>query len=135
MPVNIIINLPWPPTVNSYYSKTKRGVYISKKGAAFRDACILACKQQMCYGLKLDERLKFTAILYPPDRRCRDLDNYMKALLDSITKAKVWEDDEQIDELAVHRGKQIPSGKVAVQISHHHGMIFPNTDAVWDIIE
>ena len=133
--MQLILNLPWPPTVNSYYSKTKRGVYISKKGAAFRDAVQLACKEQMAFGLKLDGRLSVCTILYPPDKRRRDLDNYMKALLDALTHAKVWVDDEQIDELAIHRGKKIPAGKVAMQINHHHGMILPDTENIWDSLE
>lgn len=128
------LTLPWPPTVNSYYSKTKRGVFISKQGRTFRDACNEALNEQMCLGLKLDIRLSVQVILYPPDRRCRDLDNYMKALLDALTQANVWVDDEQIDELAIMRGKVVNPGKTLLQISEHHGMILPDAEDVWDFL-
>jgi crossover junction endodeoxyribonuclease RusA len=133
--MNVIINLPWPPTVNSYYSHTKRGVYISKGGRSFRDAVSSACNEQLALNLKLDYRLSMMVILYPPDQRTRDLDNYMKALLDALTKAGVWIDDEQIDELHIMRGKVIHQGKAAIQISHHHGMIMPDDENVWDFLE
>ena len=129
------ITLPWPPTVNSYYVKAKRGIFISKKGGIFRAACASALNEQMCLGLKLDFRLTVHVILYPPDKRCRDLDNYMKALLDALTKAGLWIDDEQIDELAIMRGVVIPGGKTLMQISQHHGMILPDLPNVWDFLE
>ena len=131
----INIELPWPPTVNSYYAKTKRGVFISKGGRLFRDAMTSALSEQMCLGLKIDYRLFVQVILYPPDKRCRDLDNYMKALLDALTKAGLWVDDEQIDELAIMRGVVIPRGKVLMQISQHHGMIMPNSPSIWDMLD
>ena len=136
----LILNLPWPPTVNSYYAKTKRGVYISKGGRAFRDAVISACREQMALNLRLDSRLSMQVILYPPDRRTRDLDNYMKALLDALTHSEVWIDDEQIDELAIMRGKivprdgEIPGGMVRLKISLHHGMIMPDDANIWDYL-
>jgi crossover junction endodeoxyribonuclease RusA len=133
--MQVNFSLPWPPTVNSYYVKAKRGVFISKAGITFRDACNSALNEQMCLGLRLDYRLSVQVILYPPDKRCRDLDNYMKALLDALTHAKVWVDDEQIDELAIHRGKVITSGKTLVQITEHHGMIMPDDENVWDFLE
>ena len=130
------LTLPWPPTVNSYYAKTKRGVFISKRGRTFRDAVNSALDEQMCFGLKLDMRLSVDIILYPPDRRTRDLDNYMKALLDALTKAGFWIDDEQIDELAIMRGKIVkPGGKTLMQITQHHGMIMPDIENVWDFLE
>nr|WP_246877229.1 RusA family crossover junction endodeoxyribonuclease [Pantoea ananatis] len=35
-------------------------------------------------------------MLYPLDKRNRDLDNYQKTLFDSLTHAGVWVDDRQI---------------------------------------
>ena len=133
--MQVNISLPWPPTVNSYYARTKRGVFISKAGRTFRDAVDSALNEQMCLGLALTERLSVQVILYPPDRRTRDLDNYMKALLDACTKSRLWGDDEQIDELAIMRGSLVPGGKTLMQITEHHGMIMPDDPGIWDMLE
>ena len=64
----------------------------------------------------LTGRLRVELLLYPPDRRRRDIDNYAKSLLDSLTKAGVWEDDSQIDELTIKRCEIIKGGYVDVSI-------------------
>jgi crossover junction endodeoxyribonuclease RusA len=38
-----------------------------------------------------------------PDQRRRDLDNLLKAVLDSLTHAGVWADDSLIDDLQIRR--------------------------------
>lgn len=139
--MHIYIDLPFPPTVNSYYNKTRNGIFISKKGTAFRKACAAACHEQSCFNLNLDMKLTLDVILYPPDRRCRDLDNYMKALQDALGNpkdgngAKVWLDDSQIDLLPIHRGVLVSGGLTRCRIQEHHGFILPNTPDVWDHID
>ncbi len=54
--------------------------------------------------------------VYPPDRRRRDLDNVLKALLDSLAHAKVYEDDSQIDVLVVDRKEVCGKGYVVVNV-------------------
>lgn len=108
---DIELYVPWPPTVNSYYSHTKRGVFISKKGRQYRDE-VLSEIQQQTPNMQLDESIHLTVILYPPDRRRRDLDNYMKALLDACTEAGLWEDDSLIDQLYILRGSVVRQGAV-----------------------
>ncbi|EOC3440315.1 RusA family crossover junction endodeoxyribonuclease, partial [Escherichia coli] len=43
-------------------------------------------------------------VLFPPDNRIRDLDNYNKALFDALTHAGVWEDDSQVKRMLVEWG-------------------------------
>ncbi len=131
--VNLTLN--FPPTVNSYYVRSKRGVFISKKGRLFRGNVAEECHEQSAYALGLSCALKVDVILYPPDRRTRDLDNYMKALLDALTLAKVWEDDSLVDNLNIHRGSIVKGGKCAVRISEHHGFIIPDCIDVWNFID
>jgi len=52
---------------------------------------------------------------YPPDKRKRDLDNILKALLDAM-QGSLYEDDSQIDQLLIKRGDVIKGGKVRVTI-------------------
>lgn len=132
---NIYLELEFPPTVNSYYAKTQRGIYISKRGRAYRQTVADACGEQNAYGLKLDITLSVDVILYPPDARTRDLDNYMKSLLDALTQAEVWKDDSLIDTLTVHRGVKCAHGACWVRIAAHHQFIMPHAPTVWDHIE
>lgn len=110
---DIIIHLPFPPTVNSYYFK---GKILSSKGRKYSQSVEEAVHEQGVH-LELTASLNMAVILYMPDRRTRDLDNYMKALQDSLTKAGVWQDDKQIDQLTIYRGCVISKGKAIVRIS------------------
>ena len=112
--------LPWPPTVNSYYSVVghQRGIRrISQRGRQFREEVVAACLEQLGDFEALTHRIYCEIILFPPDRRQRDLDNYMKSLLDAITHSQVWEDDSLIDQLVIHRGVLIPKGSVHLTIT------------------
>lgn len=117
---DLTLFLHWPPTINSYYGHTKRGKsmvqYITAKGKQFRENIIESVHEQVP-GLHIDERMYVEVTLYPPDRRIRDLDNYMKALLDALTHSKLWEDDSLIDQLVIHRGVQTTRGAVVIEIS------------------
>ena len=110
--------LPFPPSINNYYVKTQRGVFISQKGRAFRAAVQAECLEQLGIADNLRDRLLVTIILSVPDKRIRDVDNYVKPLLDALTHAEVWEDDKQIDQLFIYRGAITkPKGRVKVTIS------------------
>jgi len=117
--MDIEIYLPWPPTVNDYYGtrvvKKRQIRYIKAKGRKFREDIEAAVAEQVGY-LHLDDRLFVEVELFPPDDRRRDVDNYMKALLDAMTQAKIWEDDSQIDQLFIYRGVKCRGGKVVVKI-------------------
>jgi len=121
--MKIIFSLGWPPTVNSYYTCTKTGVHMSKRGRKYADDSSTLMREQNV-PLDLEDGLSFTVIMYPPDKRIRDLDNHMKALQDAITKHGVWKDDAQLHQLYVYRGEIVKGGKVSVMISEE-GMIIP----------
>ena len=114
---DVILHLPWPPTVNAYYKVTRSGQrYLDKKVRAFR-ACVAEDISEQCPGLYLDYPLFLEVYLYPPDRRKRDLYNYMKGLLDSLTEAGLWEDDSLINQLHIYRGEVVAEGNVRIEIS------------------
>lgn len=127
--MNIEIYLPWPPTVNDYYGvkmiKRRKIPYIKPKGKQFRSDVEAAIAEQVGY-LELDDRLLVEVELFPPDRRRRDLDNYMKALLDACTQSKLWADDALIDQLFIYRGKTVTDGMVKLKIGLA-GPILPST--------
>ena len=57
--------------------------------------------------------LAVTIHAYPPDNRRRDLDNVLKAALDALTGAGVWDDDSQIADLRIVR---MPVGEARLDI-------------------
>ena len=113
--------LPYPPSVNSYWRAVPgKGVLISKEGRAYRAIVIKAIGSS---GLLLSGRLSVKIDAYMPDRRKRDIDNINKAVLDSLTHAGVWGDDEQIDDLQVIRRSVEKGGRVVVTVTeiNKHG--------------
>lgn len=101
-PVTYSLFLPWPPALNRYYRSVTIGgrarVLISEHGRKFhKDVADCCMVQRAPRGLA--HRLCVRLHANPPDRRRRDLDGMLKAVLDSLTKAGVWLDDSQIDEL------------------------------------
>ena len=124
MTEDIILHLPWPPTINSYYKMTRNGQrYLDVKVREFRQKVADSINEQMP-GLHIDEHIFMEVYLYPPDKRKRDLDNYMKGLLDAVTEAGLWEDDSLIDQLHIYRGEVTRMGSVRVEISEA-GPILP----------
>jgi crossover junction endodeoxyribonuclease RusA len=111
----IRFELPWPPSVNHYWKSFRGRTYVSTAGKRYTvdvQAAILSLGYE-----RLDGRLSVKLTAFPPDRRRRDLDNITKSLLDSCTKAGLWGDDEQIDDLHIVRGPcDPPAGSIEVEV-------------------
>jgi Holliday junction resolvase RusA-like endonuclease len=108
------LELPYPPSVNHYWRRVGPRTLISRGGRAFRRAvqATLAAR-----GVQpLTGRLAITIDVHPPDRRRRDLDNALKALLDALEHGGAYRDDAQIDDLRVRRGACVPGGCVWVRL-------------------
>lgn len=116
------LTLPFPPSVNTYWRAPNKGPLagrhlISEKGRQFRTAALASVIEQLRRKPKpLDGELSVSVILYPPDRRNRDLDNYGKALFDALTHAGVWHDDSQMKRMLVEWGPIVPKGSAEIII-------------------
>ena len=124
--MDIQLILPFPPTINSYYVQTKRGRFISKTGRKFRLTVAQDVREQLGSMDIIEDRLLVEVTLFVPDKRIRDVDNYMKPLLDACTEAGVWEDDRLIDQLFIYRGALVPKGRTLLTISEA-GPLIPDT--------
>jgi len=110
----IILDLDYPPSANTYWRHARGRHYIGEKGLAFRAK---VAELVAMHKLKADAgRLELSVMLYPPDRRRRDIDNVCKALLDSLTFAGLIEDDSLIDRLLIERGAVVKGGKCRIYL-------------------
>jgi crossover junction endodeoxyribonuclease RusA len=108
--------LPWPPTVNTYWRNIQGRTIISERGRLYRLAVYGQLKAEG-YSVPMTGRLAIKIAAYPPDKRRRDLDNILKALLDSLTFSQVIEDDSQFDFISVARRNVISDGAVRITIT------------------
>jgi Holliday junction resolvase RusA-like endonuclease len=113
--VMLEFHLPYPPSVNHYWRRVGPRTLISRGGRLFRKqvCAILASQRVQPLAGPLEVQVK----LYPPDRRRRDVDNTLKAVLDALQHGGAYEDDNQIVRLAIEKCERTPGGKAVVRIS------------------
>ncbi len=115
------IELPWPPSTNTYWRHVGSRVLLSKDGRDYRKRVGWIALELRLAGvipkLPMQDRVKVTILASPPDQRRRDLDNLLKSLLDALSHASVWLDDSQVDDLRVIRVAPTKPGRVEITIS------------------
>lgn len=112
--LTLCANLPWPPSVNNYYSRSKYGVYLKPKVHIFRKKVWEALINHKRFNnLKVELHIK----LFPPTQRKYDIDNSLKALLDALQFSKIIDDDSQILRLFVEKLEVVKIGKVEILLT------------------
>ena len=110
----IEITLPWPPSVNTYWRNFDGRMIISARGREYRETVgDQMTLQKMVKHFK--GQLKVEIEAFRPDKRRRDLDNLLKATLDGLAHAGVYEDDVQIVDLRIYWAKDI-GGMLKIKI-------------------
>ncbi|OOR88002.1 hypothetical protein B0181_09235 [Moraxella caviae] len=105
------LDLPFPPSVNTYWRKYGNRIVLSKQAKEFKAAVM--SRRAGKFG---DKRLGVSITLHAPTKRKYDLDNRLKALFDALQTAGVFDDDEQIDFINVQRGEIKKGGACVVKI-------------------
>jgi crossover junction endodeoxyribonuclease RusA len=110
-----IIKLPYPPSMNTYWRNFRGNTVLSKSGRLYKTA-VAECVVEQNIPKFGDKRLEVTLFLYPRSKVVTDLDNRLKAVLDGLEEAGVYDNDGQIDVLMIQRGEQRKGGGVDVMI-------------------
>lgn len=88
-------------------------MFITAAGRNFRTRVKALVKREAPF----EGPLEVTVLLYPPDKRRRDIDNVLKALQDALQNAGVYVDDCQIQTLHVFKKEvQKPNGLAVVTV-------------------
>jgi crossover junction endodeoxyribonuclease RusA len=93
--MSIIVDLPWPPSVNALWRSSGNRVHRSKRYVLWlKEAELL----WLCQRPKLKEReilgeFCCSIVLWPPDKRKRDIDNFSKPALDFLQHMQIIEND------------------------------------------
>lgn len=124
----MIFSLPYPPSTNSIWRCVKVGRYcrqlLSARARTYRKNAAKVLLLAGVSGKRVSGRLRVEIEVFHQGRKPKDrtilvkveqisdsgedqnwdIDNLQKSVLDAITKAGVWEDDSQIDDLRIfHR--------------------------------
>ena len=118
----MILSLPWPPSVNVYWRNVGGRVLISREGRAYARVVYGCALEQSMTTLSVGRKVfvvpvSVDIIAYPPNRARRDLDNLPKAVLDALTKARVWEDDSLVHDLRIRWGEVRKGGEIEITIN------------------
>lgn len=117
-PVSELV-LPWPPSVNRMWRNLvimgQARTVLSAAGREYRETVGKIVLGEW-KGTTIRTPFDLTIRRCPPDRRKRDVDNLLKAPLDALTHAGVWEDDSLINDLHVLLGERVAGGLLHVSI-------------------
>lgn len=110
----LTIRLPYPPTINHYYRYSKGSVKLGTAGLLYRENVKAAVWSEQGKIVTMRLRVGVSIELTMPDRRVRDIDNVLKALLDALQYAGVYRNDGQIEDLRVRKVRMCPPGAADV---------------------
>ena len=101
--------------MNTYWRNFRGRTILSPAGREFKEKVADYVAE---YNVpKLGEaKLRISMVLFPRDKRKIDIDNRIKCVLDALQDAGVFDDDFQVDELSIVRGKPIKGGAIRVLI-------------------
>jgi crossover junction endodeoxyribonuclease RusA len=112
-----IIDLPLPPSVNRLWRSNRGRVHRSAPYASWLKEAGRVLLQQRPKRLTGWVRISIAAGL--PDRRRRDLDNLLKALLDLLVQHQVIETDANVAALDARWDELVPGGRVRLEVKNN----------------
>lgn len=107
--------LPYPPSVNNYWQANGHRRFISKEGVKFTKDVQKYVDANNLKGFG-NKQVAVSVMIHPRSKRRFDLDNTLKAILDSMMKAGLYDDDSQIEFIEIARGEQVEGGQAIVHL-------------------
>ena len=104
-----------PISTNQIYRRHGHTIYMSNEGKARKEYYQLVAKSQSEGRMPLTRLVKVRIKLFFKDKRVRDIDNYCKILLDSLTGI-VWVDDKQIQRMTVEKSIDAVQPRIEIEI-------------------
>lgn len=102
MPVKTLV-LGFPPSVNSRWQGGGTFTHTTKQTKNFESdsfyRIVFQRNQKKIPRATIQGPVALLIYLRPPDRKLRDIDNYIKAICDALTIGRVWTDDNQVKSL------------------------------------
>ena len=112
--------LPWPPTVNHYHQPIIRNgkprIIKSAKVREYLDKNYMLIHRQLIGNLMIGNNVIMQIDLHPPTLRSYDVDNRAKSVLDTLSKANFWVDDDQCESLLLNKCQKEKGGFVDIFI-------------------
>jgi len=111
----VVLNLPYPPSVNHLYINARGRRFPNAKAKAYKTAVQEYVAE---YRTPKFNNAKIALIVwaYPPDKRKRDISNLLKIIEDSLQDAGVFDDDFNIDFIEIKRCAIKKEGGLTVMI-------------------
>lgn len=114
--------LPFPPSLNAAVRHIGGGGhYLSPEAKRFRAIAVATLRNAVvrCRHETITTRCAVVIELYPPDRRKRDADNRIKAVLDCLQLARVVADDNLVRDVRVvsYDDHRVAGGKCDVTVT------------------
>jgi crossover junction endodeoxyribonuclease RusA len=118
------LELPYPPSINHYFSYYQGRPVLSKDARSYRHQ---VRRIAIAKGIKpLMGQLAVRIEIHPPDDRRRDCDNVQKAVLDALQHAGTFWDDSQVVWLLSIKHESKPKGGVKVRLEDVSSQTLPS---------
>ena len=111
----VLIDLPWPPSVNHYWKARGKRRFLSDRANAWMKEAVSLVRQAR-RSIFFTGPVAVVAFLHPPDRRVRDIDNTAKPLLDALVKGGLIKSDYQVSLLLLKREEVLKGGRALVVV-------------------
>lgn len=115
----MIFYLPYPPTVNTYYTVARGRKVLSQRGRKYKTIAVNEVLAQKTTDRIMEGRVSISIQLSPPDKRVRDLDNCLKPILDVLSEADVWVDDSQVKRIKADMLDKCAGGSCVVIVEEN----------------